>query len=85
MGNGDRFRRLADDLKKRIGERGRGNRVNFAGRVNKAVSVNSGSDNSTQGVSSKQRTRIRQDGEETYEESETSQTTFGEGGANSKS
>jgi hypothetical protein len=50
--------------------------VNIAGRVNKAVAANVGDPGSVQGVSSKQRVRIRQNDGETYEESETIKTTF---------
>lgn len=45
--------------------------VNVAGRVNKAVVANVGRPGSTQAVSSRQKVRIRQNGEESYEESET--------------
>jgi len=52
------------------------NRINIAGRVNDAIVTNVGEPGSVKGASSKQKVRIRQDGDVTYEESETTKTTF---------
>ena len=89
MSRGDNLKRGMDDLKRGIkraveesvtraedadGEDA--HNINVAGRVNKAVATNIGEPGSVQGVSSKQKVRIRQNGDETYEETETIKTSF---------
>ncbi len=61
----------ADDTK-----RDQTHNINVAGRVNKSIVTNVGESGSVQGASSRQKVRIRQDGDETYEETETTKTTF---------
>jgi hypothetical protein len=51
--------------------RGRVGNVNAAGRANVVVSGNAGEAGSSREATSTQRVRIRQDGDETYEEVET--------------
>lgn len=62
-----------DDLGRKIEEAVREGKVNanVAGRVNKAVAINTGQEGSSEAVSSRQTVRITQDGRETREESET--------------
>ena len=49
----------------------RAHNVNVAGRANVAVAKNVGREGSSHGASATQRVRIRQNGDETYEETET--------------
>jgi len=84
----DRLKRSMDDLKrgiKQVVEEARAQaeetdegaqNINVVARVNKAIATNVGEPGSVHSVSSKQRVRIRQDGQETYEESDTTKTTF---------
>ncbi len=66
---------FSDSLKAARSARGKNaKRVNVASRVNKAVVVNTGEPGSASGVSSKQDVHIVQDGERTYEHSETVKT-----------
>lgn len=74
------FKRTINDLLQRLRGIDEGessgssrSRVNVAGRVNKASSVNVGGQGA-HSASSRQKVRIRQDGETTYEESETTKT-----------
>lgn len=62
--------RLKEEMKKL----GRSVSANVAGRVNTAKAVNVGSEGAGRTVSSIQRVRIRQNGRETIEESETIET-----------
>ena len=50
--------------------------INIAGRVNKAIVVNTGGPGSKHAASARQKTRLIQNGEETYEESEETRSSF---------
>jgi len=88
MSRGKDLKRSMDDLRRGIkrtveqavahsGEAaGEAHNINVVGRVNKAIVTNVGEPGSVQGASSKQKVRIRQDDHRTYEETETTKTTF---------
>jgi hypothetical protein len=74
---GKSFKDAINDAKRRVQAaigKAEGGTVNVTGRTNVARSVNVGGKGSQRSVSSKQRVRIRQNGEESYEESETTET-----------
>ncbi len=50
--------------------------VNVAGRANVVIARNVGTDGSAHGASAIQRTRIRQSGDETHEQTETTRSTW---------
>ena len=88
MSRGKDLKRSMDDLRRGVkrtveeaiansGEaEGETHNINVARRVNKAIVTNVGEPGSVQGASSKQKVRIRQDEHGTYEEAETTNTTF---------
>jgi hypothetical protein len=69
------FKRQARELRERL-KRGARSGVthNVAARTNVVVAKNVGTENASQGASARQRTRIRLQGGETYEETETTKT-----------
>ena len=50
--------------------------VNLAARANVVAAKNVGRDGASHGASAKQRVRIKQNGDETYEEVDTTKTTY---------
>ncbi len=88
MSRGKSLKRNMDDLKRGIKQTveeavarsgqagGESHNINVAGRANEAIVTNVGEPGSVQGASSKQKVRIRQDEHGTYEEAETTRTTF---------
>ena len=50
--------------------------VNLAARANVVTAKNVGRDGASHGASAKQRVRIKQNGDETYEEVDTTKTTY---------